>query len=181
MTGAGEQTAGYPLAPRWWPRHFLGPIAGATGSCYWLVAYSLQPHYDGAMRTATTIGFAVEEKDRSKLDHLAEVFGGGNRSAFLRVAIGVMEQLELVQELGRSQAYGAQRLADCRRTVDEIPEIVQRALADPDPEAVAQAKLVVADLSRRYAAPNASKSGPSSDDQALTAVARQAFEETEGL
>lgn len=133
------------------------------------------------MRTATTIGFAVEEKDRARLDHLTEVFGGGNRSAFLRVAIGVMEQLELVQELGRSQAYGAQRLADCGRTADEIPEIVQKALADPDPEAAAQAKLVVADLSRRYAAPNASKSGPSSDDKALRAVARQAFEETEGL
>lgn len=127
------------------------------------------------MRTATTVGFAIEESDRARLDHLAEVFGGGNRSAFLRVAMNVMEQLELVQGLGRSQAYGAQRLADAGRTIEEIPEIVEKALASPDPDAVAQAKLVVADLTKRYLAPQPE---PLADDEALRAAVREAISQT---
>lgn len=130
------------------------------------------------MRTATTIGFAVEEGDRARLDHLADVFGGGNRSAFLRTAISVMEQLELVRELGRSQAYGAQQLADAGHTIEDIPGIVEKALASLDPEAIAQAKLIVADLSRRYPGP---KRVPSDDDERFRAVVRQAIEETNGL
>ncbi len=130
------------------------------------------------MRTATTIGFAVEEGDRVRLDHLATVFGGGNRSAFLRMAITVMEQLELAQELGRTQAYGAQRLAEAGRTIEDISEIVEKALADPDPEALVQAKIIVADHSRRFPAP---KRAPSENDEALQVVVKRAFEETKGL
>jgi hypothetical protein len=124
------------------------------------------------MRSASTIGFAVEEKDRGRLDHLALVFGGGNRSAFLRTAMGVMEQLELAQELARTQAYGAQRLAEAGYTVEDIPDIVARALAEPDPEAIAQAKLIVADLSRRYRLERAS---PAEDDSELRAALTSAL------
>ena len=130
------------------------------------------------MRTATTIGFAVEEGDRARLDHLATVFAGGNRSAFLRAAITVMEQLELAQELGRTQAYGAQRLAEAGRTVEDVAEIVEKALVNPDPEALVQAKIIVADLSRRFPAP---KREPSESDETLRSLVKQAVEETRGL
>lgn len=130
------------------------------------------------MRTTTTIGVAIEDGDRTRLDHLAQVFGGGNRSAFLRVAMNVMEQLELVQELGKSQAYGAQQLVVAGRTIEDIPEIVEKALANPDPGAVAQAKLIVADLSKRYAA---SLCEPPAEDPALSTVVKETIDETNGL
>lgn len=129
----------------------------------------------GLMRTATTVGFAVEEADRPRLDHLAQVFGGGNRSAFLRTAIAVMEQFELVQEIGRTQAYGAQRLAEAGRRPEDIAEIVERALVSPDPEAVAQAKIIVADLSRRY--PAGQSTPTESDYEELRAAMSAALDE----
>lgn len=124
-----------------------------------------------------TIGFSVEERDRSRLDHLAEVFGGGNRSAFLRAAFDVMERLELAQQLGRTQAYGAERLAEGGYTTDDIPEIVERALASRDPAAVAQARLVVADITRSWPAPHRDDAAPEAGklrqafSEALTATA----------
>lgn len=128
------------------------------------------------MRSASTVGFAVEEGDRERLDHLARVFGGGNRSAFLRAAMRVMEQLEMAQELARTQAYGAQRLAAAGHTIEDIPEIVARALAEPNPDAIAQAKLIVADLSRRYRV--APRQAPADDDEALRAAVAAALAET---
>ncbi|MHB8296441.1 MAG: hypothetical protein ACYDH5_17875 [Acidimicrobiales bacterium] len=130
------------------------------------------------MRTSTTIGFAVDEGDRARLDHLAGVFGGGNRSAFLRAAIRVMEQFDLVQGIGRTQAYGAQRLAEAGRSIDDIEDIVEKALADADPEAIVQAKLIVADLSRRYPAP---RRIPAESDEALQSAVNAALQETDGI
>jgi hypothetical protein len=101
------------------------------------------------MRTSHTVGFAVEDADAPRLAHLTEVFGGGNRSAFLRRAMDVMERYEQAQRLGSLQAYGETRLAETGRTLEEIPDIVAKVLADPDPEAVAQAKLIVAGLRNR--------------------------------
>lgn len=103
------------------------------------------------MRTSHTIGFAVEESDRARLDHLADVFGGGNRSAFLRVAMKVMDRYERAQRLSEIQAYGAERLAASGYGVEDIPDLVAKALADPSPEALAQADLIVAEISRRAA------------------------------
>jgi hypothetical protein len=101
------------------------------------------------MRKATTVGFAIDETDRQRLDHLSKVFGGGNRSAFLRKAMDVMERYELAQRLVELQAYGEERLAGTGRTTADIPGLVAKALADPDPDAVAQAKLIVAGLRGR--------------------------------
>lgn len=101
------------------------------------------------MRKATTVGFAIDETDRQRLDHLSKVFGGGNRSAFLRKAMDVMERYELAQRLVEIQAYGEERLAAAGRTMADIPNLVAKALADPDPAAVAQAKLIVAGLRGR--------------------------------
>lgn len=106
-----------------------------------------------AMRKASTVGFAVDESDRARLDHLSEVFGGGNRSAFLRKAMDVMERYELTQRLVELQAYGEERLAAAGKTSPDIPELVAKALADPDPDAIAQAKLIVAGLRGRAPVP----------------------------
>ncbi len=102
------------------------------------------------MRTATTLGFSVEVADRPRLEHLAATFGGGNRSAFLRTAMDIMERFERAQRLAHFQAYGAERLASTGKNLDDIPEIVAAALANPAPEAVAQAKLIVADIVNRH-------------------------------
>jgi len=101
------------------------------------------------MRTSTTIGFAVDEADRPRLDHLAEVFGGGNRSAFLRVAMKVMERYERVQRLAQIQAYGAERLAESGYTIEDFPDLVAKAVANPSHEATTRADLIVAEISRR--------------------------------
>ncbi|HEV2361391.1 MAG TPA: hypothetical protein VGS21_06800 [Acidimicrobiales bacterium] len=101
------------------------------------------------MRTAVTVGFAVEEVDRARLDHLADVFGAGSRSSFLRAAMTVMEQVEQVGRRARVRAYGAERLAGAGYTVGDIPDIVEHALLEPDLEAAAQAALVSAAIRRR--------------------------------
>jgi hypothetical protein len=123
------------------------------------------------MRKATTVGFAIEDADRQRLDHLSSVFGGGNRSAFLRKAMDVMERYELAQRLVELQAYGEERLAMSGRTMADIPGLVAKALADPDPDAVAEAKLIVAGLRGRAPV-------PARDDQAHPAAA--AFTELAG-
>ena len=105
------------------------------------------------MRKASTVGFAIDDTDRERLEHLSKVFGGGNRSAFLRKAMDVMERYELAQRLVELQAYGEERLAAAGRVASDIPELVARALADPDPNAVAEAKLIVAGLRRRAPIP----------------------------
>lgn len=61
----------------------------------------------------------------------------------------IMERYERAQRMARVQAYGAERLASTRRSLEDIPEIVAAALANPAPEAVAQAKLIVADIVNR--------------------------------
>ena len=125
------------------------------------VAYGRQSGTMAPVRTATTMGFSVEERDKARLEHLTDTFGGGNRSAFLRVALDVMERLELVQRIGRLQAYGAARLAESGFTVDDIPDIVNKALDSRDPAAVAQARLVVAGISKDWRAPQRPPGGES--------------------
>lgn len=98
------------------------------------------------MRTSHTLGFAVEDKDRPRLERLTNRFGDGNRSAFLRRAMDVMERIEIADELVQLQAYGAQRLELSGRSRADIPQIVAAALANPSPEAVAEAKLIVAGI-----------------------------------
>lgn len=116
------------------------------------------------MRRATTIGFAVDEKDRARLEHLASVFGGGNRSAFLRKAMEVMERLESASRLVQLQAYGEERLTTSGHKLADIPEVVGKVLANPHPAAVAQAKLIVASLRDEFAvAPRSQEHHPAAD------------------
>jgi Arc/MetJ-type ribon-helix-helix transcriptional regulator len=60
----------------------------------------------------TTIGFAVADEDRDRLDRLVQHFGAGNRSAFLRAALPVMEALARADRLRELQARNAERVAE---------------------------------------------------------------------
>jgi Arc/MetJ-type ribon-helix-helix transcriptional regulator len=59
----------------------------------------------------TTIGFAVADEDRDRLDRLVQHFGAGNRSDFLRAARPVMEALARADRLRELQARNAERVA----------------------------------------------------------------------
>ena len=47
----------------------------------------------------STIGFSITDEDRARLDRLAERLSGGNRSAFLRASLAVMESIERANRL----------------------------------------------------------------------------------
>ena len=107
-------------------------------------------------RTSDTVGFSVAPRDRPRLEHLSVRYGGGNRSEFLRRALDVMEDLELkelVEGLNETRRYGAERLEAAGLTLEDLPRIVDEALASPDPVALTQAKLVVGQLAARREAP----------------------------
>jgi Arc/MetJ-type ribon-helix-helix transcriptional regulator len=70
----------------------------------------MRQRYYGFMAT-TTIGFAVADEDRDRLDRLVRHFGAGNRSAFLRAALPVMEALARADRLRELQARNAERIA----------------------------------------------------------------------
>lgn len=59
----------------------------------------------------TTVGFAVADEDQERLARLVEHFGGGNRSAYLRATLSVMESLARAERLRELQADSAERLA----------------------------------------------------------------------
>jgi Arc/MetJ-type ribon-helix-helix transcriptional regulator len=71
----------------------------------------MRRRYYGFMAT-TTIGFAVADEDRDRLDRLVQHFGAGNRSAFLRAALPVMEALARADRLRELQARNAERVAE---------------------------------------------------------------------
>ena len=66
--------------------------------------------YNIGMST-TTVGFAVADEDRDRLARLVEHFGGGNRSAYLRATLPVMESLARAERLRELQARNAERAA----------------------------------------------------------------------
>ena len=64
-----------------------------------------------------TIGFAVADTDRERLDRMVEYFGGGNRSAYLRATLKVMESLrraERLREPAGRESSQAGRERSCR-------------------------------------------------------------------
>lgn len=77
---------------------------------------------------STTIGFAVADEDRERLDRLVDHFGDGNRSAFLRESLRIMEGVMLAEDLRDLQAYGQQKLAEKGYTLDDVSRLVREAL-----------------------------------------------------
>jgi len=75
-----------------------------------------------------TIGFAVAEEDLDRLDRLANRFGNGNRSAFLREAMHQMEVVDRAARLVDLQAYGARRVTEGGLDDDDPVAVVRRVL-----------------------------------------------------
>ena len=78
---------------------------------------------------AVTVGFSIPKTEQPRLDHLVAVFGGGNRSAFLRAAMDRMEVADRAQRLRSLQAYGAERTSALGISADDISDRVKRVLA----------------------------------------------------
>lgn len=74
-----------------------------------------------------TIGFAISDEDRERLDRLVEHFGAGNRSAYLRATLKVMESLRRAERLREMQAANHRRLAERGVTPDDLPDLVREA------------------------------------------------------
>ena len=70
----------------------------------------MQPRYNAGMSTST-VGFAVADEDQERLARLVEHFGGGNRSAYLRATLPVMESLARAERLRDLQARNTERAA----------------------------------------------------------------------
>jgi len=82
--------------------------------------------YNDGMST-TTVGFAVADEDRERLDRLVEYFGGGNRSAYLRATLTVMESLARAERLRELQARNAERAAAAGQSYESLLDEVRRA------------------------------------------------------
>jgi hypothetical protein len=74
-----------------------------------------------------TIGFAVADDDRERLDRLVEYFGNGNRSAYLRATLKVMESLRRAERLRELQAANHRRLAEQGISAEELPDLIREA------------------------------------------------------
>jgi Arc/MetJ-type ribon-helix-helix transcriptional regulator len=74
-----------------------------------------------------TIGFAISDEDRERLDRLVEHFGGGNRSAYLRATLKVMESLRRAERLREMQSANHRRLAERGVSADELPGLIREA------------------------------------------------------
>ena len=78
-----------------------------------------------------TIGFAISDEDRERLDRLVDYFGGGNRSAYLRATLKVMESLRRAERLREMQAANHRRLAERGVTAAELPSLIRDAYKGP--------------------------------------------------
>lgn len=73
----------------------------------------------------------MEESDSPRLERLVQKYGGGNRSAFLRVAIDYLEAADRADRLRKLQAYGAARSAEKDLPLEEVQKVVRRVLRSP--------------------------------------------------
>ena len=78
-----------------------------------------------------TVGFAIEDGDTARLERLVKKYGGGNRSAFLRVAIDHLEAVDRAERLRKLQSYGAARSAEKDVSLDDVHKVVRRILKTP--------------------------------------------------
>jgi hypothetical protein len=79
-------------------------------------------------RDSRSVGFAVASRDVERLERLAKKFSGGNRSAFLRLALDRMEAADRAERLRKIQAYGSRRAAERGIGLEEIQAVVDRVL-----------------------------------------------------
>jgi len=103
-------------------------LATLPGTPVGFVVNRLQQGVVSVARDARSIGFAVSSKDAARLDRLTKRFAGGNRSAFLRIALDRMEAADRAERLRRLQAYGVRRAADRGIQQGDIESVVDRVL-----------------------------------------------------
>ena len=89
----------------------------------------MQFMYNANMSTST-VGFAVADEDRDRLARLVDYFGGGNRSAYLRATLAVMESLARAERLRELQARNAERAAAAGQDYEQLLAEVRRAYKD---------------------------------------------------
>jgi hypothetical protein len=77
--------------------------------------------------STSTMGFAVADDDRERLERLVEHFGSGNRSAYLRATLPVMESLARAERLRELQARNTERTAAMGLDYDTLLARVQTA------------------------------------------------------
>lgn len=118
-----------PRCGRWRYRNSVAAAPGCRASQCISLHLEMQFKYNRAMST-TTVGFAVADEDRERLDRLVEYFGGGNRSAYLRATLTVMESLARAERLRDLQARNAERAAAAGQDYESLLAEVRRAYKD---------------------------------------------------
>jgi len=86
----------------------------------------MQSRYNVGMSTST-VGFAVADEDQERLARLVDHFGGGNRSAYLRATLPVMESLARAERLRELQARNAERAAAAGQDYESLLAEIRRA------------------------------------------------------
>jgi hypothetical protein len=84
--------------------------------------------------STSTVGFAVADEDQDRLARLVEHFGHGNRSAYLRATLPVMESLARAERLHELQARNAERAAAAGQDYESLLADIRRAYKGGAPE-----------------------------------------------
>jgi hypothetical protein len=77
--------------------------------------------------STSTVGFAVADEDQERLARLVEHFGGGNRSAYLRATLPVMESIARAERLRELQARNAERAAAAGQDYESLLAEIRQA------------------------------------------------------
>ena len=93
----------------------------------------MQSRYNARMSTST-VGFAVADEDQERLSRLVEHFGDGNRSAYLRATLPVMESLARAERLRELQARNAERAAAAGQDYESLLAEIRQAYKGGTPE-----------------------------------------------
>jgi hypothetical protein len=86
----------------------------------------MQSKYNKRVSTST-VGFAVADEDQERLARLVEHFGHGNRSAYLRATLPVMESLARAERLRELQGRNAERAATASQDYESLLADIRRA------------------------------------------------------
>jgi hypothetical protein len=92
----------------------------------------MQSKYNEQM-TTSTVGFAVADEDQERLARLVEHFGHGNRSAYLRATLPVMESLARAERLRELQARNAERAAEAGQEYESLLAEIRRSYKSGKP------------------------------------------------
>ena len=77
--------------------------------------------------STSAVGFAVADEDQERLARLVEYFGHGNRSAYLRATLPVMESLARAERLRELQARNAERAAAAGQDYESLLADIRQA------------------------------------------------------